>query len=266
VLVLFLGNLAAGVCFTAVAWAWLSLSLDKSLATRTLLTDLDPNVFVDLFARHGASLRMCVVTGLLLALLFCLLGGWFNAMAVLSVSDERGVGDSLRSSLGVYPAFLALWTVTIVLDAAGVGVAFLTDRGLVRWVTESATEMSFYWASGASLGLGVVWVLVLSVVHDHARIRVVATGSGPVRAYAWALRFVIMGERRALPLAVTVLGSGGALWAVYQAVGMLISTTSGPGIALSIGWGQLLLAARLLLRVWLFAAETELQSADYGGQ
>ena len=46
VVVLFLANLAAGVGFTAATWWWLSWSLDASLATRTLLADLDLNVFV----------------------------------------------------------------------------------------------------------------------------------------------------------------------------------------------------------------------------
>ena len=67
-LTLFLANLVFGLFFTAASWHWLSGALGASLATRTLLTHLDMNVFVDLFIHHGESLRMLAVGGAMITL------------------------------------------------------------------------------------------------------------------------------------------------------------------------------------------------------
>jgi hypothetical protein len=63
-----------------------------------------------------------------------------------------------------------------------------------------------------------------------------------------------------LPLALLLLCTSFVLWVVYQTVGMLVTTNSTHGIVLSLAWGEALLFARMLLRVWSFAAATELQS------
>jgi hypothetical protein len=122
--------------------------------------------------------------------------------------------------------------------------------------------MTFYAIVGASALVVGVLMLWLTAVHDHARIHCAATGTGAVPAYLWALRFVVSGERRAVPLLALLFVTGGAGWAVYQMVGILIATNWIPGVVVSLVWGQLLMLYRMFLRVWSLAAETELQSVN----
>jgi hypothetical protein len=264
-LALFLANLAFGLLFSVAAWRWLAAALDHSLATRTLLAHLDMNVFVDLFVHHQESAQAWLLGGALLALVSCLLAVWSNAVAVVAVGEEGPLADALSRGVALYPTFLGLWLMSSVAQAASAGAAVTMGWMLVRWTAESSLEMSWYWASGAGVAVGALLLFFFSVVHDHARIHCTATGSGAARAYGWALRLVAVREPRALPLAGILLATGLAAWAVYQAVGALIPTHSGPALAASLLWGELLLLFRMALRVWLFAAETELQRAREEG-
>jgi len=260
VIVLFIANLAVGLCFTGAAWSWLSESLDNSLASRTLLTDLDWNVFVDLVAHHGHSLHMLLAAGVVLAIPTLLLGIWLNAAAVVAVGEDGSLGDCLRRGLTLFPRFLRLSVLSNLLSAAGIGTAILVARWLTRWTADSTSELTFYVIVGTGTVLTAALLVFLVAVHDHARVRSTARGTGAVSAYIWALLFVTRREWRALPLAVLLLGTGFVLWVVYQTVGMLVTTNSSHGIVLSLAWGEGLLFARMLLRVWSFAAATELQS------
>jgi hypothetical protein len=260
VVLLFVANLAVGLCFAGAAWTWLYESLDRSLATRTLLTDLDWNVFVDLLAHHGQSLRMLLVGGVLLALPAVLLSIWLNAATVVAVGEDGNLGDCLRRGLSLYPTFFRLSLLSNVLSAAGVGCAVLLGRGLTRWTAESASELTPYLAGGTGVLVGALLLVFLVTVHDHARVRSTARGAGAMTAYGWALVFVARREWRALPLALALLCIGFTVWVAYQTVGMLLPANSAHGVVLSLLWGQTLLLARMLLRVWTFAATTELQS------
>lgn len=260
VVVLFIANLVVGLCCTAAAWSWLSESLDNSLATRTLLTDLDWNVFVDLFAHHGHSFHMLLVAGVILAIPALLLGVWLNAAAVVAVGEDGSLGDCLRRGLILSATFLRLSLLSNLLSAAGIGVAILVGRLLTRWTAESTSELTLYVIIGTGTVLTAGLLVFLVTVHDHARVRSTARGTGAVSAYAWALLFVTRREWRALPLALLLLCTSFVLWVVYQTVGMLVTTNSTHGIVLSLAWGEGLLFVRMLLRVWSFAAATELQS------
>ena len=259
VLVLFVANLAAGACCTAAAWVWLSDSLDNSLASRTLLTDLDWNVFVDLFVHHAHSLQMLLVGSLMLALPVVLLGVWLNAAAVVAVGEDGTTGECLRRGVSLYPTFFRLSVLSNALCVGAAVTGVLAGRALVHRAAESSTEMTLYLAVAAGALVGAVLLVFLVTVHDHARVRCTASSAGALSAYAWSLRFVARREWRALPVALVLLFIGFVLWVVYQTIGMLISTTTTHGIALSLIWGEALLLARMLLRVWTYSAATELQ-------
>ena len=259
VLVLFLASLASGLSVAAAAWSWLSLALGKSLATRSLLAHLDAQVFIDLFAHHGESFQGLLIAAVVMALFFALVGVWLNAVAVVAVGEQSALSDCLVSGFAIYPTYLGLWALVNLLNVATVAALVFASRGLVRWTAESASEMTFYWIIGASTIIGLLLLLFFTAVHDHARIRSAATGAGAVRALGWAFAFVGRREARALPLAVLLLASSFSLWAVYQTVGMLITANSAFGVTLSLLWGEVLLLGRMGLRVWWFAAETELQ-------
>jgi len=260
-LVLFAANLLPGLAFTAASWSWLDTALDNSLATRSLLTDLNMNVFVDLVAHHAESLQMLVVSGVLLGIVTVLAWVWLNAVAIVAVAEDGPLSAWTRRAWIVFPRFVQLWLLAMVVDAASVFVAFLVGRGLAHWTAESSSEMTFYWVVGASAIFGGTLVLFFGTVHDHARIHSAATERGALHAYGWALGFVGRRQWRALPLAMMVIAAGGGAWLVYQTVGMLIPATSGLGVVVSIVWGETFLLMRMLLRLWNFAAATELQSS-----
>ena len=256
---LLLANLVFGLIFTAASWSWLSIALDNSLATRTLLTNLDVNVFVDLFVHEQASLRMLMTAGALLAGVCGLFSVWTCAATVVAVAEEGSLAECASRGVRLYPKFLCLWVLANLTHTGSIAASFLIGRGLVHWAAESPAEGTFYWMTAVSVAGGVLLVFFVATLHDHARIRVAATDSGVLQACVWALAFVVVREVRALPLAALLLAGGGGLWLVYQTTGMLIPTTFGPGIALSLLCGQVLLLGRMFLRVWLLAVETELQ-------
>ncbi|HEX7409985.1 MAG TPA: hypothetical protein VF515_20395 [Candidatus Binatia bacterium] len=259
VLVLFLAGLASGLGFTAVTWSWLSRSLDKSFATRSLLTDLDIRVFTDLLVHHGESLQMLLVAGMILLAFFVPLGVWLNAVAVTTVGEETSLSECLARSFRAYPSYIGLWALMSALYVATVMTLFVVGRGLTRWAAESPSEMTAYWIVGACGLAGVAVGLFLATVHDHARIRIATKGVGPLRAFGWAVGFVGRREGQALPLVLLLLITSLMIWVVYRSVGLLIATDSASGVALSLLWGELLLLVRMFLRVWWFAAETYLQ-------
>jgi len=261
-LLLFVASALGAVGFSAATWSWLATALEKSKATRTLLADLDLNVFIDLLAHHADGLTMLGVVGATLLAVFGIVSVWVTAVVVLAVGEDLHLADAMPRGVRVYATFLWLAVITFLLEAAvGLG-ALLLGRTLGRWTAESPSEMTFYVVWAGTLGLAGVGLLFCAAVHDHARIHSAATGAGPVRAYTWALGFVARRERRALPLLAVLLGVGVVAWAVYQAVAMVIPTTSAAGVAGAIVWGECLMGARMFLRVWIFAAATELQSLE----
>jgi hypothetical protein len=258
---LFGAHLAAGLCAGMAAWLWLAAALDNSLATRTLLADLDVNVFVDLFVHHGASLRMLVLLGAAILLGAMAIGIWLNAVAVVAVAEEETLGACARRAFDLYASFVGLAAIAYVVAALTAGGTYLAVRLLWRWTAESPSELRFYAAAAVAVAAAVLIIFFLSTVHIHARVHCAATRAGAVSAYAWALRFVGRGEWRALPLSFVLVMTGGAIWVVYQTVAMLVPATSPPGVTVSLLWAQAFVLARMLMRLWSFAAANELQSA-----
>jgi hypothetical protein len=265
VLLLFLASLLAGLSFTAAAWAWLAVALGSSLATRTLLTDLNVQIFIDLCIHHRESFKMLLLAGSMLAAAFVALGVWLNAAAIASVGEEISTANCLLRGLRLYPTYLGLWVLGNGCMLVSAVVLFLSCRCLARWTAESAAEMAPYWivAGGALVG-ALVWVF-FATVHDHARIRSRTVGAGAVRAFGWALAYVARRQSRALPLAALLLGTSAALWATYHSLNRYLATNSALGVALSLLSGEALLLARMFLRVWWFGAETHLQRGREGG-
>jgi hypothetical protein len=259
-LILFAATSVFAVAFGAAAWSWLASALDKSLATRTLLTDLDMNVFVDLIAHHGESLWMLLAGGTLLAIVSWLVGVGLNAMAIAALGDDLSLAPAAHRALDLYVRFLRLDLLAMAVDALLLIATVVVARWLTRWMAESPSEITAYLIACGSACVAGVLLIFFTAVHDHARIHSAATGTGAAGAYVWALAFVAARERRAMPLVLLLLATGGAGWLIYQTVGMLIVTSWTPGVLLSFLWGELLIVYRVFLRVWSFAAQTELQN------
>jgi hypothetical protein len=258
---LFVASVVCGIAFASLAWVSLATVLDASLATRTLLRDLDINVFVDLFVHHADSVRLFASAAVLLLGVSVCLWIWLNALAVVAVGEPGDWSTCTHRALDSYPTFLCLWGLATLVAGGTIMPIILAGRVLTRWTAESPSEMTAHWVLFGCIGATLVLLLVLTTIHDHARIHSVATGAGATAAYLWSVAFVIR-SRLALPLTMSMLATTAAFWLLYQGVGRMIGTQSLIGIAASLAAGQLLMLARMFLRVGCFAAETELQNVS----
>ena len=132
------------------AWSWLATALDKSLATRTLLTDLDMNVFVDLLGHHGESLLDAAVGGVLLAVVCWLFGVWLNAVTIAAVGDDLPLAAAAHRGLDLYATFLRLDLLALAVDGLLLIATVAVGRWLTHWTAESPSEMTVYLIVGGS--------------------------------------------------------------------------------------------------------------------
>jgi len=258
---LYAALLAPTLIFGAVSWTSLQVALERSVAARTALSDLDLNLFVDLYVHHREMFRGIAIAAVLIGAATTMIWIWLHAAMIAAASDDDGLGESLHRANELYPPFFRLWAISLVVQT-GVVVGFYSlARTLLGWTAESPSEMTPYWIVGGCVLAAAVLLLVVVVIHDHARIHCATTDVEALAAYRWALQFCLRDERRAVLLAVVVLGCGLGVWGVYQSIAMLVPTTSAPGVMVSLLLGQGLILARAAGRFWYFAAATELQLA-----
>jgi hypothetical protein len=261
VVVLWQVNLLYGAVFAGLAATALAVTLDGSWYTRSLLNELDPAAFFALYAHHLPTLELLGAAAAMLAVLY--MAAWIPihgaVVAAICGDEDLGVRDALRAGAGVVAVFLrlgALALLVFVLLMGGVGGAAFVGARLAR---EAAAPAVYELVVVGGLAAGVlVWVLC-AAIHDHARIRAFASGDGALRSYTWAAMFVLRGGRRAFALTLALCAIGWMVAAFYQAVASSLSADWMTGVVLSILWGQAMLLARALLRLWLFAAEARLQ-------
>jgi hypothetical protein len=260
VTVLWLINAVFGILFFLAASYWLSLALDDSLATRTLLRDLDPNVLVDLYQHHAESFRLLIVIAALMSVGYVLLWFWLHGTVIFAVRAQQGTLSRAAWRSGLHTTTAMAWLFVI----AAVALSILT--GLVawaawavwRWTISSPAPMLTYQVLG---GAGLIWLVglvFLTAVHDHARIRVCLTGEGFWTAYRWAWWFVLRGGEKAFLLGAILQFIVASLWVTHQSIGMAFPVGALVGVAGALIWGQIYLFVRMWMRVWFFAAQSEL--------
>jgi hypothetical protein len=260
--VLFLFSLFGAGAFMGCAWIGLAVVLDASLATRTLLTSLDIDVFIDIFIHHRSELVALAVTGIVLAVGLSLLWIWVNAAVASAVTTERRpLATSFVGGAARYWTFLIMWLLAMTAHVVVVIVSYVGWRLIGFSTAESTNEMTPYWAMAACIIGAAPVLLLVTTIHDHARIRCVETADGAGRCMAWAVAYVLR-QPRAVGLTVLLVVTLGVAWMPYQAVSELIPATSALGVAASLIWAEMFMALRALLRVWAFAAVAALQSGS----
>jgi hypothetical protein len=260
--VLWLINALFGVLFALAAGCWLWIALDGSRATRTLLENLDANVLIDLYMHHGEGFRMLLVVAAVLALVYVLLWFWLHAAIILAVrgGPNAKMREAWLRGMDSAPRMAALYVVAVVVLAAFSAAIAAAVWGVMRWTATSPSAMLWSYVGAGAAALWAIGCVFLVAVHDHARIRTCASGQTALAAYRWAWGFVLRGGERAFPLAVALQAAAFALWAVYQAVGLTIPSTLGIGVTGSLLWGAAFMLARMWVRIWFFAAQSDLQS------
>lgn len=260
VALVFVVSLTGACVFMAAAWAWLAAALDSSLATRTLSTSLDVDVFVDLVRHHGDSLRLLALVAVLLGIGASLVWIGVNGIVLAMVGGRReALADAGRAGLEKYPAFFKLWLAAMTAHAAIAGGAYFVGRLLIERATAAASELTELAIVAAIAVVAACLLLIIATIHDHARIRCLETGDAAGRCGLWACGYIVC-EWRAVALTLLLVGTTAAGWGLYQSSGRFVAADSGLGLTLSLVWAQLFMLFRALIRVWGFAAATDLQS------
>lgn len=258
-LVLALWGIGVGfaVAFALASATWLSAALDGSLATRTLLQELDAGVLVDLWFHHGEGLHMLAVIAVLLAALHTLLWWWLDGVIVSSLAPTPG--SAWQAGLGLTPAMARLWGLAMLVLLLWSGAVAGPAWAALRATADSPSAWLRYALGGGAAALWAFGGLWLVAVHDQARLRLGLAGSGAAAAWLWALAFVLRGGRRAFPLALLLQATAIAMWALYQALSFAVPLRELLGLTGSLLLGQSFLLARTWMRVWALAAQRDLQ-------
>lgn len=256
VTILWLISAAFGVAFALASALWLAHALDGALATKSLLHKLDVQVLIDLWVHHREGLRMLLALTALLAVGHTVLWWWLDGVIIAAVL--RGDGIWLRGAQ-LAPVMAQLFCLGCSLWLAWSAAIGAAAWGLMRLTQDSSTAHVWEWIGAVA---AVIWVLGtawLIAVHDQARVRAGLSGSSAIASYRWALGFVAIGGERAFGLALLLQGTGLALWAVYQLIGLALPLTELIGLTWSLLWGEMFLWLRTFTRVWRLAAQRQLQ-------
>ena len=259
---LWLISVAFGASFFLASGYWLHNVLDGSLVTRTLLYDLDPHVFIDLYYRQDAGFPMLIGIACVMGVVYLLLWCWLHG-AVIFHTCSKGhmpLGEALVRGVQAFPRMLQLLAIALTLLAlfsGGVGAALWCA---FRATAAHSSEMLWYSIGAAALAAWLLGCVFLTAIHDHARIRACQSGEGAAQAYWWALRFVVRGGERAFLLAALLQFTALAVGILCQAAGLALQVDAGLGMAIVFVWGELSMYIRMMLRVWFFGAQGDLQS------
>jgi len=261
VLALWLFSVVFGVAFALASAVWLGDALEGSLATRTLLHHIDPDVLVDLWVHHREGLTMLLTLAAVLGGVHVVLWWWLYGVVVAALQRRSGdPGTAWAQGLILAPMIAQLFVLALlVLALFSTAVGAAAYAGL-RWTRADPSPFVWYEITGAALAIWVIGFVFLTAVHDHARLRACRARQSALCAYRWAFAFVWRGGERAFLLACVLQLSALILWLGYQAVWLTVPVTELLGLTGSLLWAEAYLLLRLWVRVWFFAAENELQA------
>jgi hypothetical protein len=158
------------------------------------------------------------------------------------------------------PTMAALFVIATLVLALYSGAIGGVAYALMRWTWSDPSPMIWYRIGGVALLLWTGGFVLLVAVHDHARIHACRGSAGALEAYRWGFAFVLRGGEWAFLLALLLQLSAVALWAAYQTVNLAFPASLALGATGSLVWGELFMWVRAWVRVWFFAAQSELQA------
>jgi len=203
---------------------------------------------------------MLLPIAIILAVVYVLLWTWLHGVVVHAVRwREVALAEAFWKGMTLSPVYVRLLLFAALLLGAfsfAVGWSAWSAR---NWAAEGSTALLGDLAVG--VGATVWWIgyVFLTAVHDHARIRAASTGEGALAAYRWAWSFVTRGGERAFLFALLLQLVALVLWAGFELLTLRGSVAVLLGVAWSFVWGELFLLARMWMRLWFFAAQSELQ-------
>jgi hypothetical protein len=257
VLILWLIGAAIGLAFTLAAQAWLVTALEGSMASRTLAHRLDADVLVDLWYHHGEGLRMLAVIAALLGVLHMALWWWLDGVIVASIAGAEGAW--WPAGLRLAPVMARLYALALLLAALWSAAVAGPAWALLRATREHPGPYLWYAIGAAAVVVWLLGLLLLVAIHDHARLRAGLAPAPALRAYAWALRFVLREGEGTIRLAALLQATAVAILALaeWSSLGLPLHETI--GLTATLLLGEVFLLARTAMRVWFFTAQRRLQ-------
>ena len=260
-LILWVINVLFALLITGPFFALFSSDLGHSLLGRNLQV-LDFIWLGDLLFRYQdmapAALAAVTIPVALYALVYIFLNG--GIIGRLLDGEGRTTPQTFFSDCGRYFwRFVRLFLVSLLFYALAFGVVLEALSALLKPVSEKAlTEWPDFWASALHSVAALLFLSLVHMIFDYARILVVSEDDRRVlHALKTALRFVGKRFFRAWFLYFLVAAGFVAGTAVYCLVGQAIPSEALAWTGLGILWGQVFIAFRLWTKMVFFAAQAE---------
>jgi hypothetical protein len=205
-----------------------------------------------------AALAAVTTPVIFYALVYVFLNG--GIIGRLLDGERRTTPQTFFSDCGRYFwRFVRLFLVSLLFYALAFGVVLQALSALLKPVSERAlTEWPDFWISGLHSVAALLFLSLVHMIFDYARILVVAEDDHRVlHALKTALRFVGKRFFRAWFLYLLIAAGFVAGTAVYAAAGQAIPSEGLAWTALGILWGQVFIAFRLWTKMVFFSAQAE---------
>jgi hypothetical protein len=260
-LILWVINVLFAVLIAGPFFALFKSDLGHSLLGRNLQA-VDFIWLGDLLFRYQdvapAALAVVTTPVVLYTLVYVFLNG--GIIGRLLDREGRTTPQTFFSDCGRYFwRFVRLFLVSLLFYALAFGVVLEAVSALLKPVSERAlTEWPDIWISGLHSVLALVFLSLVHMVFDYARITVVADDDRRVlHALRAALRFVGRRFFRAWSLYLLIAAGSVAGTAAYVLAGQAIPAEGLAWTGLAIFWGQAFIAFRLWTKMVFFSAQSE---------
>jgi hypothetical protein len=265
-LILWVINVLFALLIAGPFFALFSSDLGHSLLGRNLQA-LDFIWLGDLIFRYQdvapAALAAVAIPVVLYALVYVFLNG--GIIGRLLDGEGRTTLQSFFSDCGRYFwRFVRLFLVSLLFYALAFGVVLEAVAALLKPISEKAlTEWPDFWISAFHSVAALLFLSLVHMIFDYARIRVVAEDDRQVlRALIAALRFVGRRFFRAWFLYLLVAAGFVAGTAVYALAGQAVPPEGLAWTGLAILWGQAFIVFRLWTKMAFFSAQAEYLRAN----
>ncbi len=239
----------------------MNAALGSSVSAEALVSRFDFQVVGDLLRNHGKELSASL-GGLLAVIVLSACVNLFFSGGIISAAStgETSLREFLRSC-GEYVGRL----VRVMLLIAAIALVTLIGTVILLALVDGAmtggasSEDALFWTIGVDVLVAGVLLVILSLIDDYARIALVVDDEPSAFrslkksvAFVWSSKFAAAGLTLLIVLAWVVLSL------IYLAIEWGIGSSAATAVIGLIIFQQLLVAARVVLRIAGLGAETRL--------
>jgi len=246
-------------------------AVGRTVLAEDLVASFDFRVLSDVLVHQGQEVRTIVfAAGLVLSAfsviaLFLKGGILFTLMQPANTEAERAgfAGTFFQGGGKFFCRFFRLcvysllpWLVFLLLNALFHPLGKIVTAGGAR----EGLAVTVLWVR---IGIGVFLFLLLRMILDYARIRIVVSDTGHVfKSLWWAVGFVFRRFGKTLVLYYLVLITGAAICGFLYILKTILPAESLPVVMMAFIVGQILIAARGWVLIFLQAAQLKFYSPE----